>query len=124
MTWAQIAWLLSRQVGQVPNILSEFGKFTAAPIYLQKNVAFRGVSTSLDPLFTDLDELSVQTMSTVSELEAEQQLSKALEGAYGAQIGASGVLDRLKELKKWYDLLSPFLKILFPALPTLPFAKS
>jgi hypothetical protein len=120
MTWAQMAWVLSRNVDEVPNILSKGQAFIAAPVYQPKNEAFRGVSESLDPIMTDLDSVNT-AMATISEDDAEKLLCEALAKKDGCAIHSSGLLDKLKLLKEWYKMIQPWLGLIGLPAPPLPF---
>jgi hypothetical protein len=117
MTWPQLALLLSRHIGEVPNVLAKGNAFLQAPPWQQKNEALRGLSEAFDPLFIDIDS-HVGTLDLLTEHEAEATLQAALDDG---QPYAMGFLDRLKQIKELYQKLAPWLNLVGVPAPPLPF---
>jgi len=127
LTWTQFAWLLSRRVGEIPNITLKAKAFLEAQGFQPKNEAARGVSEALDPLLADLDSVQVSAMMAMSEADAEAYLVDALVASEGADVQAlaigdrlRGVLDKLQKAKQLYDLIQPWLGLIGAPLPSLP----
>lgn len=118
MTWAQWALLLSRHVGEVPNIISKGTALVEASPWQPKNEALRGLSEAFDPLFADLDS-QVGVLQVVTEAEAEASLKAALDDG---NVHALGLLDRLRQLKAIYEAIQPWLGLIGIPAPPLPFA--
>lgn len=117
MTWAQWALLLSRHIGEVPNLISKGNAFLQAAPWQPKNEALRGLSEAFDPLFTDIDS-QVGVLQVVTEAEAEATLQAALDDG---KVHSMGLLDRLKQLKELYQKLQPWLGLIGVPAPPLPF---
>lgn len=127
LSWAQFAWLLSRRVGELPNLTAKISVFAEAPLYQPKNEAARGISEALDPLLTDFDSLQVQAMASMTEAEAEAALVDALVAAEGDAVSAlafgdrlRGIFDTLRKAKDLYEKIQPWLGLIGAPLPPLP----